>query len=129
MDLYGAFASHYKLAANRPQGTARVRVFTPTTAEHGWSADGHSVVEVVVDSVPALVVASDVALLSVSVPTGGGAQAPPAIGSPPSFRPLNPLTAFDGLSVTGDWKLIIDDHDALQSDGQLLEWCVSITWE
>ncbi|MCA9719271.1 MAG: hypothetical protein H6713_36660 [Myxococcales bacterium] len=57
------------------------------------------------------------------------AQAPPAIGSPPSFRPLNPLTAFDGLSVTGDWKLIIDDHDALQSDGQLLEWCVSITWE
>ena len=55
MDLYGAFASHYKLAANRPQGTARVRVFTPTTAEHGWSADGHSVVEVVVDDMPFLV--------------------------------------------------------------------------
>ena len=55
VDLYGAFASHYKLAANRPQGTARVRVFTPTTAEHGWSADGHSVVEVVVDDMPFLV--------------------------------------------------------------------------
>lgn len=55
VDLYGAFASHYKLAANRPQGTARVRVFTPTTAENGWSADGHSVVEVVVDDMPFLV--------------------------------------------------------------------------
>ncbi|WP_395692994.1 NAD-glutamate dehydrogenase [Nocardioides sp.] len=55
MDLYGAFASHHQLAAERPQGTARVRVFTPTTAEHGWSADGHSVVEVVVDDMPFLV--------------------------------------------------------------------------
>ena len=55
VDLYGAFASHYKLAANRPQGTARVRVFTPTTAEHGWSAEGHSVVEVVIDDMPFLV--------------------------------------------------------------------------
>ena len=55
VDLYGAFASHYKLAGNRPQGTARVHVFTPTTAEHGWSADGHSVVEVVVDDMPFLV--------------------------------------------------------------------------
>lgn len=55
VDLYGAFASHHKLADQRPQGTARVRVFTPTTAEHGWSADGHSVVEVVVDDMPFLV--------------------------------------------------------------------------
>ncbi|GAB2445908.1 NAD-glutamate dehydrogenase [Nocardioides hungaricus] len=55
VDLYGAFASHYRLADSRPQGTARVRVFTPTTAEHGWSADGHSVVEVVVDDMPFLV--------------------------------------------------------------------------
>ena len=55
VDLYGAFASHFKLAGNRPQGTARVHVFTPTTAEHGWSADGHSVVEVVVDDMPFLV--------------------------------------------------------------------------
>ncbi|WP_028639046.1 NAD-glutamate dehydrogenase [Nocardioides sp. URHA0032] len=55
VDLYGAFASHYELAASRPQGTARVRVFTPTSAVHGWSADGHSVVEVVVDDMPFLV--------------------------------------------------------------------------
>ncbi|WP_343907638.1 NAD-glutamate dehydrogenase [Nocardioides aquiterrae] len=55
VDLYGAFASHYRLAASRPQGTARVRVFTPTTAENGWSADGHAVVEVVVDDMPFLV--------------------------------------------------------------------------
>ncbi|MEO9323126.1 NAD-glutamate dehydrogenase [Nocardioides sp. C4-1] len=54
-DVYGALASHYKLAAERPQGTAQVRVFTPTPAEHGWSASGHTVVEVVVDDMPFLV--------------------------------------------------------------------------
>ncbi|MGA8256760.1 MAG: NAD-glutamate dehydrogenase, partial [Nocardioides sp.] len=54
-DVYGALASHYKLAERRPQGTARVRVFTPTLSEHGWSAGGHSVVEVVVDDMPFLV--------------------------------------------------------------------------
>ncbi|MGZ4448472.1 MAG: NAD-glutamate dehydrogenase [Nocardioides sp.] len=55
VDVYGALASHYKLAGNRPQGTASVRVFTPSLAEHGWSAAGHSVVEVVVDDMPFLV--------------------------------------------------------------------------
>ena len=55
MDVYGAFASHYKLAGERPQGTAQVRVTTPTLADHGWSAAGHSVVEVVVDDMPFLV--------------------------------------------------------------------------
>ncbi len=47
--------SQYQLAANRPQGTANVRVFTPTVAEHGWSAGGHTVVEVVTDDMPFLV--------------------------------------------------------------------------
>lgn len=55
VDVYGAFASHYRLAAERPQGTARVRVFTPTPGDQGWSAAGHSVVEVVVDDMPFLV--------------------------------------------------------------------------
>ena len=55
VDLYGAAMSHYKLAADRPQGTANVRVFTPTVAEHGWSAGGHTVVEVVTDDMPFLV--------------------------------------------------------------------------
>ncbi len=54
-DVYGALASHYKLAGERPQGTAQVRVFTPTSGEHGWSAGGHSVVEVVIDDMPFLV--------------------------------------------------------------------------
>jgi len=54
-DVYGALASHFKLAANRPQGTAQMRAFTPTLAETGWSASGHSVVEVVVDDMPFLV--------------------------------------------------------------------------
>lgn len=55
MDVYGAFAAHWKLAQERPQGTANVRVATPTLADHGWSAAGHSVVEVVVDDMPFLV--------------------------------------------------------------------------
>lgn len=55
VDVYGAVASHYRLAGSRPQGTARVRVYTPGPSEHGWSAEGHSVVEVVVDDMPFLV--------------------------------------------------------------------------
>ena len=54
-DVFGALASHYRLAAERPQGTAAVRVLTPTVADHGWSAGGHSVVEIVVDDMPFLV--------------------------------------------------------------------------
>ncbi|SDC19964.1 NAD-glutamate dehydrogenase [Nocardioides lianchengensis] len=55
VDVYGAFASHHRLAGQRPQGTAQVRVLTPTLGEEGWSAGGHSVVEVVVDDMPFLV--------------------------------------------------------------------------
>ena len=38
-----------------PQGTAKVRVFTPSTEQDGWSASGHTVVEVVVNDMPFLV--------------------------------------------------------------------------
>ncbi|CAN5442224.1 NAD-glutamate dehydrogenase [soil metagenome] len=55
MDLYGAAMSQYKTASYRPQGTANIRVFTPTVSEHGWSAGGHTVVEVVTDDMPFLV--------------------------------------------------------------------------
>jgi glutamate dehydrogenase len=54
VDLFGAAMSHRQLAANRPQGTAKVRVFTPTVDAHGWAA-GHTVVEVVTDDMPFLV--------------------------------------------------------------------------
>jgi glutamate dehydrogenase len=53
-DIYGAAASHYELALNRPQGTAVVRVQTPTVEENGWSC-GHTVVEIVTDDMPFLV--------------------------------------------------------------------------
>ncbi len=55
VDVYGAAMSQYRLAGQRPQGTANVRAYTPTVAEHGWSAEGHSVVEVVTDDMPFLV--------------------------------------------------------------------------
>ena len=54
VDVYGAARSHYRLAADRPQGTAAVHVFTPTVEEHGWSCT-HTVVEVVTDDMPFLV--------------------------------------------------------------------------
>ncbi|HEX3610343.1 MAG TPA: NAD-glutamate dehydrogenase [Sporichthyaceae bacterium] len=54
-DLAGAVASHLELAANRPQGTARVRVRTPLVEPDGWSAAGRSVIEVVTDDMPFLV--------------------------------------------------------------------------
>jgi len=54
IDLAGAVASHRQLAGHRPQGTASVRVFTPTVEVNGWST-GHTVVEVVTDDTPFLV--------------------------------------------------------------------------
>ncbi len=55
VDLYGTVMSHLGLARQRPQGTALVRVYTPTVPVQGWSARGHTVVEVVTDDMPFLV--------------------------------------------------------------------------
>ncbi|MFB9582177.1 NAD-glutamate dehydrogenase [Streptomyces goshikiensis] len=54
VDVFGAALSHYRLAEKRPQGTANVRVHTPTVEENGWTSS-HSVVEVVTDDMPFLV--------------------------------------------------------------------------
>ncbi|MGX1670139.1 NAD-glutamate dehydrogenase [Streptomyces sp. NPDC055400] len=54
VDAFGAAVSHYRLAEVRPQGTANVRVHTPTVEENGWTCS-HSVVEVVTDDMPFLV--------------------------------------------------------------------------
>ncbi|OIV37594.1 NAD-glutamate dehydrogenase [Mangrovactinospora gilvigrisea] len=54
VDVYGAAVSHYRLADHRPQGTANVRVFTPTVDECGWTCN-HTVVEIVTDDMPFLV--------------------------------------------------------------------------
>jgi glutamate dehydrogenase len=54
VDVFGAAFSHYRLAENRPQGKANVRVHTPTVEENGWMCS-HSVVEVVTDDMPFLV--------------------------------------------------------------------------
>ncbi|WP_371616128.1 NAD-glutamate dehydrogenase [Streptomyces sp. NBC_00454] len=54
VDVFGAALSHYRIAEIRPQGTANVRVHTPTVEENGWTSS-HSVVEVVTDDMPFLV--------------------------------------------------------------------------
>ncbi|MGW6709767.1 NAD-glutamate dehydrogenase [Streptomyces sp. NPDC054956] len=54
VDVFGAALSHYRIAETRPQGTANVRVHTPTVEENGWTSS-HSVVEVVTDDMPFLV--------------------------------------------------------------------------
>ncbi|MFC7327569.1 NAD-glutamate dehydrogenase [Marinactinospora rubrisoli] len=53
-EICGAAAAHRQLAGFRSPGRARVRVYTPTQAEHGWDV-GHSVVEIVTDDAPFLV--------------------------------------------------------------------------
>ena len=51
-----------RLASERPQGTASVRVSTPSVSVNGWSAGGHTVVEVVTDDMPFLVDSVSMAL-------------------------------------------------------------------
>ncbi|WP_301801007.1 NAD-glutamate dehydrogenase [Nocardioides sp. ChNu-153] len=55
VDLYGAAASHRRLAEHRAPGEVLTRVLTPSVADDGWTAGGHSVVEVVTDDMPFLV--------------------------------------------------------------------------
>jgi len=54
-ELYGAALSHYGLAETRPQGTSAVRASSPTAEEHGWTAGGRTVIEIVTDDMPFLV--------------------------------------------------------------------------
>ena len=53
-DLLGAMVSHVELGSERPVGTSRVRVHTPTDDTDGWSCGG-PVVEIVTDDMPFLV--------------------------------------------------------------------------
>ena len=53
-DLYGAVLSLWQLMRRRDARTPRVRVLSPTVAEHGWTSR-HSIVEIVNDDMPFLV--------------------------------------------------------------------------
>ncbi|WP_030165741.1 NAD-glutamate dehydrogenase [Spirillospora albida] len=53
-DICGPAMTHRLLGEERPQGRAKVRVFTPTLEEFGWDP-GHTVVQVVTDDMPFLV--------------------------------------------------------------------------
>ena len=53
-DLCGALLSHWQFGATRTPGRPKVRVLSPSVAEHGW-ASRHSVIEIVNDDMPFLV--------------------------------------------------------------------------
>ncbi|HEU5295279.1 MAG TPA: NAD-glutamate dehydrogenase [Burkholderiaceae bacterium] len=53
-DLCGALLSHWQFGATRGIGRPKVRVLSPTVAEHGW-ASRHSVIEIINDDMPFLV--------------------------------------------------------------------------
>lgn len=53
-DIWGPAMYHRQLGEDRPQGRAKVHVFTPTIDDQGWDS-GHSVVQVVTDDMPFLV--------------------------------------------------------------------------
>src|SRR5258707_13595168 len=50
-DLYGAATSLWDFAQTRRPGHAKLRVFNPRPAEHGWHAD-RTIVEIVNDDMP-----------------------------------------------------------------------------
>jgi glutamate dehydrogenase len=52
--LLGTACSHWQLLADRPPGTARVRVFNPAPDTDGWQS-AHTVVQVVTDDMPFVV--------------------------------------------------------------------------
>ena len=53
-DLLGALLSSWQFGAERAPGTTRLRVISPSLAEHGW-ASRHTVIEVINDDMPFLV--------------------------------------------------------------------------
>jgi glutamate dehydrogenase len=53
-DLYGAAIAHWKLAAERTPGQAKVRVYNPDRERDGWSSP-HTVLEIVSDDMPFIV--------------------------------------------------------------------------
>ncbi|MFF5258573.1 NAD-glutamate dehydrogenase [Actinomadura viridis] len=53
-DICGPAMAHRELGEERPQGRAKVRVFTPSLEVDGWDP-GHTVVQVVTDDMPFLV--------------------------------------------------------------------------
>jgi len=53
-DLLGALLSAWRFGADRQPGATRLRVISPSLAEHGW-ASRHTVVEVINDDMPFLV--------------------------------------------------------------------------
>jgi glutamate dehydrogenase len=53
-DLSGALLSQWQFGQHREPGRAKLRVLSPTLAEHGW-ASRHSVIQVVNDDMPFLV--------------------------------------------------------------------------
>lgn len=54
-ELWGVVASHWILAGSRPASTSKVEVFTPRTADRGWTVHGATVVHLVTDDKPFLV--------------------------------------------------------------------------
>src|SRR5271154_2927049 len=53
-DLYGAATSLWEFAQQREPGHAKLRVFNPRLAEHGWNSS-RTIVEIVNDDMPFLV--------------------------------------------------------------------------
>ena len=53
-------------------------------------------------------------------------QDDPAAFPEERYRPANPLSAFNGLSMVGDWILTVSDNAGADT-GQLLRWCLDPT--
>ncbi len=54
LDLFGAAVAHWNLGRHRGPGEAKIRVYNPTTEQHGWQSQ-HTVIEIVSDDMPFIV--------------------------------------------------------------------------
>ncbi len=108
VDVAGAAYSHRDLAMSRPQGTAKVQVFTPTVEAHGW-ASGHTVAAVVTDDMPFLVdsVSAELAVLGHSI------------------RLVVHPQMVVRRTITGDLLEVMDESEML-ADGAVLESWIQV---
>lgn len=54
VDLYGALLCHWRFAADRQAGQAKVRAYNPIFDEDGWQSS-HTIIEIINDDMPFLV--------------------------------------------------------------------------
>ncbi|MDA8371307.1 MAG: NAD-glutamate dehydrogenase [Nocardiopsaceae bacterium] len=119
-EICGPAMSHFELARHRPQGRAKVRVYTPSRDTDGWDV-GHTVVEIVTDDAPFLVssVTMELAAKNIGVQLVIHPQLRVSRDLSGALLEIEPETDDDGLApLSESWMHIEIDR---QGDSTLLK--------